>query len=68
VAVTLSGISSHQRALVVVNFDANPQYLELDVISTKCINPYAQFTDLYCGNKPTQFDRRVILQALNFPG
>jgi amylosucrase len=46
VAVTLSGISSHQRALVVANFDANPQYLELDVISTKGINPYAQFTDL----------------------
>jgi hypothetical protein len=45
-AVTLSGISSHQLALVVANFDANPQYLELEVISTKCINPYAQFTDL----------------------
>jgi amylosucrase len=31
---------------VIANFDANPQYLDLDVISGRGINLYGQFVDL----------------------
>ncbi|CAG0941695.1 partial amylosucrase, partial [Candidatus Brocadiaceae bacterium] len=38
-----------ERVLVIANFDAEPQYLNLEEISNKGINPYAQFIDLYTG-------------------
>jgi amylosucrase len=55
-----------ERVLVVANFDANPQYLDLEVISGKGINLYAQFIDLYSGRNPAQYDRRIVLPAYQF--
>ncbi|MGZ8908077.1 MAG: alpha-glucosidase C-terminal domain-containing protein, partial [Methylobacter sp.] len=55
-----------ERVLVVANFDANPQYLDLDVISGRGINLYGQFVDLYSGRSPAQYDRRIVLQAYQF--
>jgi len=55
-----------ERVLVVANFDANPQYLDLEVISARGIKPYGQFIDLYSGKSPAQYDRRIVLQAYQF--
>jgi amylosucrase len=55
-----------ERVLVVANFDANPQYLDLEVISGKGINLYAQFSDLYSGRNPAQYDRRIVLPPYQF--
>ncbi|MDP3934318.1 MAG: alpha-glucosidase C-terminal domain-containing protein, partial [Methylococcaceae bacterium] len=55
-----------ERVLVVANFDANPQYLDLEVIAGSGINPYAQFIDLYNGCKPTQYNRQIVLPPYQF--
>lgn len=55
-----------ERVLVVANFDTKPQYLDLEVISGKGINLYGQFTDLYTGRNPAQYDRRIVLHAHQF--
>jgi amylosucrase len=55
-----------ERVLVITNFDAKPQYLDLEVLSSKGINLYGKFTDLYSGRSPTQYDRRIVLQAYQF--
>lgn len=57
-----------ERVLVIANFDANPQYLDLDAISGRGINLYGQFVDLYTGRSPAQYERRIVLQAFNFIG
>jgi amylosucrase len=55
-----------ERVLVIANFDARPQYLDLEVFSGKGINLYGKFTDLYSGRSPTQYDWRIVLQAYQF--
>jgi amylosucrase len=55
-----------ERVLVIANFDSNPQYLDLDVISGRGITPYGHFIDLYSGRNPAQFDRHVVLQPYQF--
>ncbi|MGR9085800.1 MAG: alpha-amylase family glycosyl hydrolase [Gammaproteobacteria bacterium] len=55
-----------ERVLVVANFDANPQYLDLEVISGYGINLYSQFIDLHTGRMPSQYDRRIVLQPYHF--
>jgi amylosucrase len=55
-----------ERVLVVANFDATPQYLDLDAISGRGINLYGHFIDLYSGKSPTQYERRIVLQAYQF--
>ncbi len=61
---------NHQRpsekVLVVANFDASPQYLDLDAISGPGMNSYGHFIDLYTGRSPAQFERQIILQAYQF--
>lgn len=61
---------NHQRpsekVLVVANFDANPQYLDLDVLSGKGMSFHRQFIDLYSGRNPAQYGRRIVLQAWQF--
>jgi amylosucrase len=55
-----------ERVLVVANFDAHPQYLDLEVISGNGISLYSQFTDLYSGRNPAQYDRRIVLPPYHF--
>lgn len=55
-----------ERVLVIANFDSNPQYLDLETISSRGINIYGQFVDLYTGSKPAQFDHRIILNPYQF--
>jgi len=55
-----------ERVLVVANFDANPQYLDLYLLRSRGIDPFGQFVDLYSGGKPAQYDRRMVLQGYQF--
>lgn len=55
-----------ERVLVVANFDSNPQYLDLDRISTRGISLHGQKIDLYTGSKPAQFENRIVLSPYQF--
>jgi len=55
-----------ERVLVIANFDASPQYLDLDSHTGRGINFHGQFIDLYSGQKPTQQDSRIVLQGHQF--
>lgn len=55
-----------ERVLVVANFDSNPQYLDLDRISTRGITLHGQKIDLYTGGKPAQFENRIVLSPYQF--
>ncbi|ESS71834.1 amylosucrase Ams [Methyloglobulus morosus KoM1] len=55
-----------ERVIVIANFDAKPQHLDLEVISGKGINLYGQFNDLYTGRNIAQYDRQIVLQAYQF--
>ncbi|MCQ8128535.1 alpha-amylase family glycosyl hydrolase [Methylomonas rivi] len=55
-----------ERVLVVANFDSNPQYLDLDRISTRGINLHGQKIDIYTGGKPAQFGNRIVLPPYQF--
>ncbi|MGY6277186.1 alpha-amylase family glycosyl hydrolase [Methylomonas sp. MgM2] len=55
-----------ERVLVVANFDAEPQYLDLYALRSHGIDPYGQFIDLYTGGKPAQFEQRVVLHGFQF--
>ena len=59
-----------KKILVVANFDANPQYLDLETIgnagSNAGFNVYSQFVDLYSGKMPSQHDSRIVLHGYQF--
>lgn len=55
-----------KKVLVIANFDANSQYLDLETVRDKGINPYGQFIDLYSGKVPAQHDSRIVLQGQQF--
>ncbi len=61
---------NHQRpsekVLVIANFDANPQYLDLDQLRNTGFNTYGKFVDLYSGIKPEQCDGHITLQGYEF--
>ncbi|WP_262964150.1 alpha-amylase family glycosyl hydrolase [Methylobacter psychrophilus] len=55
-----------ERVMVIANFDAKPQYLDLETLNGKGINFYNHFVDLYSGRSPAQHDRQIILQPYQF--
>lgn len=55
-----------ERVLVIANFDASPQYLDLEVVSGIGITLHARFIDIYSGKRPAQYDRRIVLPAYHF--
>jgi amylosucrase len=55
-----------QKVLAIANFDANPQYLDLDAIGNVGFSAYSQFVDLYSGKMPSQHDDRIVLQGYQF--
>lgn len=61
---------NHQRpsekVLVIANFDANPQYLNLESLRNTGFNVYGKFVDLYSGIKPEQSDSHITLQGYEF--
>jgi amylosucrase len=61
---------NHQRpsekVLVVANFDANPQHLDIELLRSTGFNIYSRFIDLYSGTKPLQSDGHITLQGYEF--
>jgi amylosucrase len=55
-----------QKVLAIANFDANPQYLDLETIGNVGFSAYSQFVDLYSGKLPSQHDGRIVLQGYQF--
>ena len=55
-----------EKVLVIANFDANPQYLDLETISNVSFNVYSRFVDLYSSKMPSQHDGRIVLQGYQF--
>jgi amylosucrase len=55
-----------ERVMVIANFDAKPQYLDLEALNDKGINFHNHFVDLYSGRSPAQHDRQIILQPYQF--
>lgn len=64
--IRFSPLRPSERVMVVANFDANPQYLDLYRLRSQGIDPFGQFIDLYSGSKPAQYDRRIVLQGFQF--
>lgn len=52
--------------LVVVNFDANPQYLDLNNPHIKSALPYGQVTDRISGDTPTMFKEQLVIPPYHF--
>ena len=55
-----------ERVVVVANFDNNPQYLDIDLMSSRGINLHGQLIDLYSGSRPAQFENRIVLSPYQF--
>jgi len=55
-----------EKVLVIANFDSNPQYLDLDRIRNRGITLHGQKIDLYSGNRPAQFENRIVLSPYQF--
>jgi len=55
-----------EKILAIANFDANPQYLDLETISNAGFSVYSRFVDLYSGKMPSQHDGRIVLHGYQF--
>jgi amylosucrase len=54
------------RVLVVGNFDAHPQHMELDELMQSGFNQYSQLHDLYSGEKPAMFKNALVVPPYRF--
>lgn len=54
------------RVLVVGNFDAHPQHMELDNIRDTGLMQYSQIVDLYSGESPAMFNNSLVIPAYRF--
>jgi len=52
--------------LVVANFDAAPQYLDLNLLGNKGLLQYKQLTDLCSGESPAMFKDQLIVPPFRF--
>ena len=52
--------------LVVGNFDALPQYLNLGALSNKSISQFTQVTDLHSGEQPAMFKDQIVVPPFHF--
>ncbi|NEV64045.1 alpha-amylase family glycosyl hydrolase [Thiorhodococcus minor] len=52
--------------LAAANFDANPQYLDLDELSHRGIFRYGLLQDIMTGDSPAIFNNRVIIPPFHF--
>ncbi|MDH5392584.1 MAG: alpha-amylase family glycosyl hydrolase [Gammaproteobacteria bacterium] len=52
--------------LVVVNFDANPQYLDLNNPNIKAVLSHGHISDLVSGDIPAMFKEQLVIPAYHF--
>jgi len=58
--------SSSNPILVVGNFDAHPQYMDLQSISNKFMFHLGQIVDLYSGESPVLFNDQLVIPPYQF--
>lgn len=58
--------NTQNRVLVIGNFDAHPQYLNLPEIENHGFRISGKIKDLYSGEKPTLFKEQLVLPAYEF--
>jgi amylosucrase len=54
------------RVLVVGNFDAHPQHMELDSLKDAGLMQHGQLVDLYSGESPAMFKNAVVIPPYRF--
>jgi amylosucrase len=54
------------RVLVVGNFDARPQHLELDSLKDTAFMHHSQIVDLYSGESPAMFKNAIVIPPYRF--
>jgi len=54
------------RVLVVGNFDAHPQHMELDSLKDTGLMQHSQIVDLYSGESPAMFKNAVVIPPYRF--
>ena len=52
--------------LVVVNFDARPQYLDLEDVNIKSVLSYGHIKDLVSGDTPSTFNGQLVIPPYHF--
>ncbi len=52
--------------LVAANFDATPQYLDLEELSQRGLFRYGQLQDLVSGDSPALFNNRIVIPPYHF--
>lgn len=57
---------SSSSVLVVGNFDARPQHLDLNVVNTAFHMQNSQIKDLYSGEVPALFKNQLVIPAYHF--
>ena len=57
---------SKETVLVVANFDANPQYLDLSNLGNRGLFHYGQLQDLASGESPAMFKDQLVVPAYRF--
>ena len=55
-----------ERVLVVANFDAKPQNLDLDSLASWGLPHYGQLVDLYSGQQPEIFKNMLVVPSYSF--
>lgn len=59
-------LSASRGVLVVVNFDAHPQYLDLDDAHVKSVLSYGRIKDLVSGDTPELFKNQLVIPPYHF--
>jgi amylosucrase len=54
------------KVLVVANFDANPQHLNLEDLGRKAFFRHAMVRDLYSGERPAMFKEELVIPPFRF--
>lgn len=54
------------KVLVIVNFDVNPQHLNLEDLGRKAFFRHASVRDLYSGERPAMFKEELVIPPLRF--
>ncbi len=54
------------NVLVVVNFDARPQHLDLKALDQHCKSSYRRIRDLYSGDTPALFQNQLVIPPYQF--
>ena len=59
-------LTTGEHILVVTNFDASPQYLNLDDLSHHAFNQYSPMLDVISGEIPAMFKNQLVIPPFHY--